>query len=812
MYAPRSHQQIYRCRRFISSCLFAGAAAMLSVSMSQAQTSDSDNQFTQLSGNAPLQAIAKTDKGIDLSNLNGIESIETLPFGYTLVNFDGRKAYRDQVRSGADTNLDAGIATRTLDGIEMLRSHAGILSVEPNHLYQNNHDWESKESADVGQTDSADSTSKDTSEPNGRAGEWFETEINLSAAHAVETGSALTRIAIVDMGRSYLSNPHPDIGNSWLADIEYDAGVQDRDSTNPYDHQHGIAAAGVASRTCPGCKLMNVKISSPDNSSSNGYTIDDPAVVRGIKWAVDKGASVINLSFEMLGEGACSSMFNDAMQYAENHDVVVVAAAGNTNGPANKAPGNCNYSLAIAATRKNGNLTYYSNRNTQSSPYTYIDMAAPGGGAPLHQAGIGCNTGHSGTSGIIVPWLINNSYCTRYMSGTSFSSPHVAGTAGLIRSRNPSLSASDVRSLLTGYTSYIGCSAQMQCGTGLLNAEAAVKAAAPLPGAGDNVPNAQASVSCSNLTCFFNGSSSSDDQGIATYEWLMPDGSIHHGISTSSFMPGYGFHSYQLRVTDTSGQSDIHYGYVSTGSSNAQPTAGLWTNPDRVGNRLSFFRNNNNDWVAYWSTYDENGDSTWYLSGVEPVSSGTWSASLNRITSTTSGIQQQQVGSISLDFSNSNSAWLSWTINDSGNTYSGGARYTRAGGSGLSGAYHAPAASEPGTGLEIHDFGSTWDATLFAYDNQNGDPVWVITEGEYAPSNTASMHLNQLEGAGLCPGCRGNVPAVMLTNSTGFSADITATLQSVGAGDIEAEFYRPGIVTPTTLWYYDVPLYLLVGP
>lgn len=807
MYTPRSRHQICLRRSIIASCLLAGSAVMMSVSMSQAQTPEPDDQSTRLPGKAPFQAIVKADEGIDLSSLNGIESTRSLPFGYTLVNFDGREAYRDQVRSGAGVGIDAEIATRTLDGIEMLRSHGEIHSVEPNHLYRNIFDWKNMDNADGGQADSTDATSKATNGASGRAGEWFETEINLAAAHAVETGSALTRIAILDMGRSSLSNPHPDIGGSWLPDIEYDAGVEDRNSTNPYSYHHGIAVAGVASRVCPGCKLMNVKITSPSGSN---YTIDDPSVVRGIKWAVDNGASILNLSFEKENEGACSSMFNDAMQYAENNDVLVVAAAGNSNGAANLAPGNCDYTLAIAATRQNGNLTYYSNRNTLREPHTYIDMAAPGGGAPHHQAGIGCNTGYSGTSGIIVPWLVSGSYCTRYMSGTSFSSPHVAGAAGLIRSRNPSLSAADVRLLLKGYTSYIGCSLQEQCGTGLLNAEAAVNAAAPLPGAGDNVPNAQAYVSCNNLTCFFNGSSSSDDQGIASYEWLMPDGSIHKGVSTNSFVPGYGFHYYQLRVTDTSGQSDIHYGYVNTGSSNVQPNAGLWTNPDRPGNRLSFFKNNNNDWVAYWSTYEEDGNSTWYLSGVQPVSYGSWSAALNRVTSTSSGIQQQQVGSISLDFSNSSTAWLSWTITESGNTYSGGARYTRSGGGGLSGIYYAPGAPVSGTGIEVHDFGYTWDTTLFAYDNQ-GNPTWVLEEDKYVPGSSATIHMNQYSGPGLCPGCGGTSPATPLMNSNGDHADMDITLNYSGTGNADIDFYIP-LHLPYLLWSYDEPLSTLVGP
>jgi subtilisin family serine protease len=137
-------------------------------------------------------------------------------------------------------------------------------------------------------------------------------------------------------------------------------------------------------------------------------------VARGITWAVDNGAEIINLS---LG-GSYSSAVATAVGYAESQGVLVVAAAGN-DGPT----GSPNYpaaladALAVASYDEGGSVSSFSTRGS------YIDVAAPGGNI--------LSTFKSGG------WV--------FMSGTSMATPHVAGVAALLLASEPGLTPAQVR-------------------------------------------------------------------------------------------------------------------------------------------------------------------------------------------------------------------------------------------------------------------------------------------------------------------------------------------------------------------------------
>ena len=191
------------------------------------------------------------------------------------------------------------------------------------------------------------------------------------------------------------------------------------------DHYHGSHVAGIiAARpdngrgvagAAPGVRILPVRVL---NSSGTGSTAD---VAAGIIWAVDNGAGVINLS---LGSSADSATIRLAVDYAEDNDVLVVAAAGNSGHLGNPVtyPAAIDEVLAVSATASNDTKTYFS----QYGPW--IDLAAPGNGIQsLH-----------GTA--------DNLYASS--SGTSMASPYVAAAAALVRAEYPDLTAAEVRALL----------------------------------------------------------------------------------------------------------------------------------------------------------------------------------------------------------------------------------------------------------------------------------------------------------------------------------------------------------------------------
>ncbi|GAI46832.1 unnamed protein product, partial [marine sediment metagenome] len=140
--------------------------------------------------------------------------------------------------------------------------------------------------------------------------------------------------------------------------------------------------------------LMNVKVLGDDGCGYYSW------VAQGIIWAANNGADVINLS---LSGSSFSSTLQQAVDYAWNHGVVVVAAAGNDGSSNRLYPAYYDNCIAVAATDANDNLASWSNYGS------WVDVAAPGSAY---------STKPNGQYG--------------YMAGTSMASPHVAGLAGLV--------------------------------------------------------------------------------------------------------------------------------------------------------------------------------------------------------------------------------------------------------------------------------------------------------------------------------------------------------------------------------------------
>ncbi len=120
-----------------------------------------------------------------------------------------------------------------------------------------------------------------------------------------------------------------------------------------------------------GVRIMPVRVL---DASGEG---DAATIAKGVRFAVDHGAKVINLSLEFSGEVSAADVpeLISALAYAHRHGVVIVAAAGNEGSTAIPYPARDKFAIAVGASTEHGCLADYSNYGAK------IDLVAPGGGA-----------------------------------------------------------------------------------------------------------------------------------------------------------------------------------------------------------------------------------------------------------------------------------------------------------------------------------------------------------------------------------------------------------------------------------------------
>jgi subtilisin family serine protease len=180
------------------------------------------------------------------------------------------------------------------------------------------------------------------------------------------------------------------------------------DSVAPSLSNHAAKVADVVLQVAPDVNLLDVKI-----GDDHGFESDQ--IIKGIKWAVDNGANVLNLS---LGGSVSSSGEKAAIDWAVARGVVVVASSGN-DGPASPPfyPARYENVIAVGALDQNNFVTNF------SSPGRHVDIWAPGSNVPV--------LGRTTTA-----------------TGTSFAAPHVAGLAALVQETNPTWTPEHVQAAI----------------------------------------------------------------------------------------------------------------------------------------------------------------------------------------------------------------------------------------------------------------------------------------------------------------------------------------------------------------------------
>jgi type VII secretion-associated serine protease mycosin len=251
------------------------------------------------------------------------------------------------------------------------------------------------------------------------SGQWQLASLRANTAWHYSMGSGVT-VAVLDSG---VDAGHTDLRGQVLPGADFVDGSTDgrRDFVG-----HGTSVAGlIAGRDkatgvvglAPEARILPVRVLDNQNRYNDATT-----VARGLRWAVDHGARVVNLS---LGGGAGSPDLAGAIEYAAQQDVVVVACTGNVERNASREvwfparePGvvavsglaATNAGQASRPTLWQGALT--GTQTILTAPAVDLLAAKPGG-----------------------YWRVE---------GTSFAAPLVTAVAALIRARWPAMNAANV--------------------------------------------------------------------------------------------------------------------------------------------------------------------------------------------------------------------------------------------------------------------------------------------------------------------------------------------------------------------------------
>lgn len=216
----------------------------------------------------------------------------------------------------------------------------------------------------------------------------------------------------------------------------------DTDPDNDDENGHGTSCAGIIGAIRNNNEII-AGIAPVTIIPVNGYGLNADNEVRiynyteGVYWGVDHNADVISLS---LGDyrTAAYQWELDAAAYAENHGVIVCAAAGNDDGDTdNHYPSAIPYYISVAAVDDDDLRVTEPKWSWGSNHGSTVDICAPGQG----------NVGASGDS-ILTLDRDSNSDWKNSFNGTSAATPHVAGLAAMILHLNPDLSATQVRSII----------------------------------------------------------------------------------------------------------------------------------------------------------------------------------------------------------------------------------------------------------------------------------------------------------------------------------------------------------------------------
>lgn len=250
--------------------------------------------------------------------------------------------------------------------------------------------------------------------------QWALNYIESSRVWSLVDQKKQIKVAVVDTGVDY---NHPDLKNRVLKNLGYDFYNGDKDPMD--DGWHGTHIAGIIAAEAENgigisgvtgsldVKIIPVKVMNGNGQGSSGI------IAEGIRYSVDKGADIINLSITF---NVKDELIEEAIRYAWDKGVLVVVASGNNNS-------NCDYSsptsdfgaFTVASINEKGEKSYFSAFGTS------VKVAAPGEG--------------------ILSTVPGGTYANK--DGTSMAAPMATGIAAILKAEDPRLTPQELINILT---------------------------------------------------------------------------------------------------------------------------------------------------------------------------------------------------------------------------------------------------------------------------------------------------------------------------------------------------------------------------
>jgi subtilisin family serine protease len=258
-----------------------------------------------------------------------------------------------------------------------------------------------------------------TNDPNYRE-QWGIFSTNTDRAWSILNSSMEIKVAIVDTGVDY---NHPDLKNRVLRELGYNFINNSRDVMD--DNWHGTHVAGIIAAEADNnigitgiVGKANVKIIPIKALDSNGQGSSD-IIAKGIKYAADTGADIINFS---VGFDVKDAYIGEAIKYAKSKGVLVIVSSGNNGRNSDyTSPAGDEGAYTISSVNIDNQVSVFSNFGSSvklAAPGEEILSTVPGGGY-------------------------------EYRDGTSMAAPLVAGVAAMVKAQNPMLTADEIENILS---------------------------------------------------------------------------------------------------------------------------------------------------------------------------------------------------------------------------------------------------------------------------------------------------------------------------------------------------------------------------